>query len=74
MYLAFEMFQEKDLRKCWKFPYLVLQGCILFLRRFRQEWRTSVFALFAKNAVAHMMGSFDALRLGRKDEALAVGD
>ena len=35
--------------------YLVLQACISFLRCFRQAWRVSVFALFAKNAVAHVI-------------------
>ena len=34
--------------------YLVLQACILFLRCFRQRWRTSVLPSSHKNAVAQI--------------------
>ena len=54
VHLVFEVFQDKEFKERLAISYLVLQACISFLRCFRQEWRISVFALFALNAVAHM--------------------
>ena len=51
MYLVFEVFQEREFvdmqHRMLVVSYLVLQACISFSRRFRQKWRTSVFALIA---------------------------
>ena len=58
MHLVFEVFQERELKKeMLAAAYLVLQACISVSRCFRQEWRSSVFTLFAqnydKNAITH---------------------
>ena len=45
----------RELKETQAVSYLVLQSCILFLRRFRQRWRTSVLPCSHKNAVAHMV-------------------
>ena len=51
VYLVLRCFREGSLRKCWQFPYLVLQACISCFRCFRQEWRIYVSALFAQKKV-----------------------
>ena len=38
-------FRKGNLRNAGKFLSFVLQACISFLRRFRQEWRISIFLL-----------------------------
>ena len=38
--------------------YLALEACISFWR-FQREWRTSVFALFDKNAAAHVLSELE---------------
>ena len=45
----FEVFQERKFREMLAISYLALQACILFLRRFRQEWSISVFVLFRRH-------------------------
>ena len=52
VYLVVRSFTTGNLR-IPGISYLVLQACTSFLRFFRQKWRTSVHALFDKNAVAH---------------------
>ena len=43
------------LKEMLAISYLVLRACFLFLRRFRQKWRTSVLPCSHTNAVAHVL-------------------
>ena len=56
MDLVVQVFQQRESKETLAMSYLVLQACISFFlfRRFRQEWRISVFACSHKNAAAHM--------------------
>ena len=38
-YLVFEVFLKRESKEMLAVSYLVLQACILFLRRFGQEWQ-----------------------------------
>ena len=49
VYLVLGVFQERGFKETLAVAYLILQACISFLRRFRQEWRISVFVLLASS-------------------------
>ena len=63
VHLAFEVFQERELKEVLAMSYLVLQACILVSRCFRQVFRISVFALFAQNCCRSFLLPLGAPRL-----------